>query len=243
MSKDRDFYYITLGLQPGASPAEIKSAFRRLVKLYHPDHDQSLDGEMRYREIREAYRKLIDKRVSSKTRTTSGDFPSKQATWTSGDPSGRYAENKQNFSKGTTWSSEDWAVTHGCNQRLPFKLNNTPFVFIRSLMEISAGGFIKGVFVLAAAIASLQLEPRGPLVPGVLAALFYIVTWFFYFIIRYYYDFSALASSYRIFIGILYGSMLALLIACFYTAPNYQLIVSGFLAAVSMWFLIIVVDK
>jgi len=55
MNKERDSYYLTLGLQPGTSSDEIKSAFRRLSKLYHPDHDSSLDAEMKYREIRAAY--------------------------------------------------------------------------------------------------------------------------------------------------------------------------------------------
>ena len=60
MNTERDYFFI-LGLQPGASPAEIKSAFRRLVKLYHPDHDQSLDAEVKYKEIRTAYKALLNK--------------------------------------------------------------------------------------------------------------------------------------------------------------------------------------
>ena len=52
-------HYMALGLQPGASSNEIKSAFRRLTKLYHPDHDSSLDAEVRYKEIRAAYKALV----------------------------------------------------------------------------------------------------------------------------------------------------------------------------------------
>ena len=56
MNKERDSYYFILGLQPGgASPEEIKSAFCDLTKLYHPDHDKSLDAEMKYKKIRAAY--------------------------------------------------------------------------------------------------------------------------------------------------------------------------------------------
>ncbi|MDR1621099.1 MAG: DnaJ domain-containing protein [Synergistaceae bacterium] len=62
-----DNFYRALGLQPGASPDEIRAAYRRLAKLYHPDKDPSLDGEMRYREIRMAYDALRQKRgLSSK---------------------------------------------------------------------------------------------------------------------------------------------------------------------------------
>ena len=59
MKEERDLYY-TLGLEPGASSNEIKTAFRRLTKLYHPDRDHSLDAEVKYREIREAYKALLE---------------------------------------------------------------------------------------------------------------------------------------------------------------------------------------
>ena len=48
-------HYEALGLLPGATSQEIRSAYRRLAKLYHPDQDASLDAEVRYREIRVAY--------------------------------------------------------------------------------------------------------------------------------------------------------------------------------------------
>ena len=71
MNKERDSYYYILGLQPGASLGEIKSAFRRLVKLYHADHDQSLDAEMKYREIQAAYKELLKQPFTG----NSGDKP------------------------------------------------------------------------------------------------------------------------------------------------------------------------
>jgi len=81
MNKAHNSYYYTLGLQPGASPGEIKSAFRRLVKLYHADHDQSLDVEMKYKEIREAYTELIKQAATSKA-GTAPNF-STQTAWRS----------------------------------------------------------------------------------------------------------------------------------------------------------------
>jgi len=59
MNKERESYYYTLRIQPGASAAEIKSAFRRLIKLYHPDHDKSLGAELKYKEIQTAYEELL----------------------------------------------------------------------------------------------------------------------------------------------------------------------------------------
>lgn len=47
--------YVVLGLKRGATESEIRSAYRRLVKLYHPDKDNSLDAQVRYRDVRLAY--------------------------------------------------------------------------------------------------------------------------------------------------------------------------------------------
>lgn len=53
-------YYDVLGVQRGASPDEIKRAFRRLARQYHPDVSGETDAEERFKEINEAYRVLSD---------------------------------------------------------------------------------------------------------------------------------------------------------------------------------------
>ncbi|OHD54287.1 MAG: hypothetical protein A2Y33_16580 [Spirochaetes bacterium GWF1_51_8] len=51
-------YYEVLGIERGADKAEIKQAYRKLVKLFHPDINK--DGERVFEEITQAYNTLID---------------------------------------------------------------------------------------------------------------------------------------------------------------------------------------
>jgi len=53
-------YYALLGVAPDATPAQIKSAYRKLAKQYHPDVNNSSDAADQFREITEAYDTLID---------------------------------------------------------------------------------------------------------------------------------------------------------------------------------------
>jgi molecular chaperone DnaJ len=59
MSAKRDYYEV-LGLNRGAAPEEIKKAFRRLARQYHPDVNKESDAEARFKEINEAYEVLSD---------------------------------------------------------------------------------------------------------------------------------------------------------------------------------------
>jgi molecular chaperone DnaJ len=53
--------YIILGVQRGASPGEIKRAYRRLARRYHPDiNPGDREAAARFRQILEAYETLID---------------------------------------------------------------------------------------------------------------------------------------------------------------------------------------
>ena len=48
-------YYKILGVERGASPEEIKQAYRKLARKYHPDVSKEVDAERRFKEIGEAY--------------------------------------------------------------------------------------------------------------------------------------------------------------------------------------------
>ncbi len=53
-------YYETLGVKPDASEADIKTAYRRLARKFHPDVSKEQDAEARFKAINEANEVLGD---------------------------------------------------------------------------------------------------------------------------------------------------------------------------------------
>ena len=59
MSEKRDYYEV-LGLSKGASEEEIKRAYRKMAKKYHPDINKEPGAEEKFKEVNEAYEVLSD---------------------------------------------------------------------------------------------------------------------------------------------------------------------------------------
>lgn len=74
-------YYETLGVKRDASDKEIKAAYRKLARKYHPDTSKDKESETKFKEISEAYEVLKD--------------PDKRARY---DQLGQNWEQGQNFS-------------------------------------------------------------------------------------------------------------------------------------------------
>ena len=66
MAEKRD-YYDVLGIQKGATEDEIKKAYRKLAKKYHPDlNPNNKEAEVKFKEVNEAYEVLSDKDKKSR---------------------------------------------------------------------------------------------------------------------------------------------------------------------------------
>jgi hypothetical protein len=153
-----DSFYRALGLQPGASPDEIRSAYRRLAKLYHPDKDPSLDGEMRYREIRAAYDALRQaKAYQPPPRPSYSYSPPKPPTGrgTGANSRGTFANARPSYgtsgNKGWWYVKEDEAFDFSDlmweyggrkapKKRLPFELEALPRILWESFKEAATLG-------------------------------------------------------------------------------------------------------
>ena len=53
-------YYATLGIERSATAEEVKRAYRRLARKYHPDVSKEPNAETRFKEVAEAHEALID---------------------------------------------------------------------------------------------------------------------------------------------------------------------------------------
>ena len=61
--------YRVLGLEPGASDDEVKAAYRRLAKKYHPDvNGGSPEAEAKMKEINAAYSQIMNRHAESQPR-------------------------------------------------------------------------------------------------------------------------------------------------------------------------------
>jgi len=59
-SKTVKDYYAILGVTPNATLEEIRLAYRKMARIYHPDLSSEIDAEERFREVNQAYEVLAN---------------------------------------------------------------------------------------------------------------------------------------------------------------------------------------
>lgn len=136
-------YYAVLGVRPGASALEIKTAYRKLVKQWHPDrftHDPRSQrvAEEKLKEINEAYEMV-------------GSAPSR-TVYT--PPSPQYRQPSNTYQR-TTWSYSQASSTTGQRRttssrgRYSRPSASAYESAAYSYREVSSPGIPRWVFVLA----------------------------------------------------------------------------------------------
>lgn len=91
---DKDFYK-TLGINSKATSDEIKTAYRKMARKYHPDVSSDANAEVKFRNITEAYETLSDvkKREEYDNSQSSQGFKSSSFKDTFSQPSDYSTEN------------------------------------------------------------------------------------------------------------------------------------------------------
>ncbi len=74
-------YYEILGVKRNATEAEIKSAYRKLARKYHPDINKTKEAESKFKDINEAYEVLGDKEKRSRYDSLGSNWQGGQS-WT-----------------------------------------------------------------------------------------------------------------------------------------------------------------
>lgn len=150
--------YEVLGVKPGASQEEIKKAYRKLVKQYHPDQykDNPLQelAQKKMVEINEAYDMLTK---------NNGDYNS---SYSNSNNSSNYSSNNSNYSNSSSHSQDLFAVRvfiqKGDLASAESILNkitnrNAEWNFLMGIVQINKGWFDSGRNYL---IKATQMDPN-----------------------------------------------------------------------------------
>ena len=126
-------YYKTLGVQKSATAADIKKAYRKLARQYHPDVNKSADASKKFKEVNEANEVLSDPDKRKRYDTLGPDW--ERYAQSGGGPAGPFQQRGGNGG-GYTWT---YNGTPGAN---PFGDDASGFSdFFQTIFGSGMGGF------------------------------------------------------------------------------------------------------
>ena len=76
-------YYEILGVSVNSTTAEIKSAYRKLARKYHPDINKAADAMNKFKNITKAYETLSNQKLREQYNTLNGFFRTETTQTTS----------------------------------------------------------------------------------------------------------------------------------------------------------------
>ena len=105
MPEQKRDYYEVLGVSKGATDEEIKKAYRKKAKQYHPDlNPGDKTAEAKFKEANEAYEVLSDK--DKRARYDQFGHAGVDPNFGAGGPGAALAA-----SAGLTWATSTWAIS------------------------------------------------------------------------------------------------------------------------------------
>ncbi len=107
-------YYEILGVTPDSEPAEIKSAYRRLARKFHPDVNP--DGAKRFKEISKAYDTLSDEKKRKQYDTLNGFFKTEKTKTSSRQAESEYKQKTQQKSEKAQETRKKTDAKHADNK-------------------------------------------------------------------------------------------------------------------------------
>jgi len=126
-------FYETLGIQKGASSADIKSAYRKKAMEFHPDRNKSADAEEKFKEINGAYEVLSNPQKKS----AYDQFGHAAFDPSSAGGFGGHTHTQQNGPYNFTWQSSQG----GGQDDFDFGGFSNPFDIFEQFFGSGAGGY------------------------------------------------------------------------------------------------------
>ncbi len=120
MAKSAKNYYEILGVTPDVETVELKKVYRRLVRKFHPDINPN--GELRFKDIMEAYETLSDDKLRSRYDTINGFFKKAKPTENTEYVVRKNAQKNDEFERSKTASAkQDSVKTEEKKEKEPVK--------------------------------------------------------------------------------------------------------------------------
>ena len=142
-------YYKTLGVDRDISQTDLKKAYRKLARKYHPDVSKLADAEERFKEVNEAYEVLGDVKKREQFDTLGANWKNGQnfntpPGWEGGFDHGQYTRGGGHGGDGFSDFFESMFGGGGYQQGSPFQQQRKPpaetMTLYVDLEDIFSGG-------------------------------------------------------------------------------------------------------